>query len=77
MHPKHCSSSSTAVTADAGGADDVSHHDDDTCNPQVQELESGHLWWYQDHKLQSVAEDQVPDHLRHPTPPSKHPQCGP
>jgi hypothetical protein len=65
-------SSCAAVTADADVADDGDHYlDADTCNPQVQELESGHIWWYQEHMLQSVAEDQVPDHLRHPQPPSK------
>jgi hypothetical protein len=40
-----------------------------THNPQVQELESGHIWWYQAESLESVAEAQVPERLRqHPTP---------
>lgn len=53
--------------------DDIEFHN---CNPQVQELESGHIWWYNDQMLQSVAEDQVPEHLKHPPYPGEHP-CQP
>lgn len=42
---------------------------DTTTNPQVQELESGACWWYEEHLLESVPEEQVPEELLHPTPP--------
>jgi hypothetical protein len=38
-------------------------------DPQVQELQSGHIWWYQEHQLQSVAEQEVPEQLKQPKPP--------
>jgi hypothetical protein len=38
-------------------------------DPQVQELQSGHIWWYQEHQLQSVAVQEVPEQLQQPKPP--------
>lgn len=60
---------SASVQHSSSGATDEA--DFDTCNPQVQELESGHIWWYDAHMLQSVADEEVPEQLQHPPPPGE------
>jgi len=58
---------STVVVQHHPSANDTT----DTTNPQVQELESGHIWWYHEHLLEAVPAEQVPQALTNPKPPGE------